>query len=44
MIQVDLHRKMMEKHALDTDDIRAHLDEVVLMHEHLSGMGSCAAR
>jgi len=23
----------------NTDDIRAHLDEVVLMHEHLSGMG-----
>ena len=39
MIQVDLHRKMMEKQALDADDIRAHLDEMVLMHEWLSGMG-----
>src|SRR5882724_4446419 len=30
---------MMEKRALDADDIRAHLDEMVLMHERLSGMG-----
>src|SRR5882724_9267925 len=30
---------MMEKRALDADDIRAHLDEMVLMHKRLSGMG-----
>src|SRR5882724_8863717 len=30
---------MMEKRALDADDIRAHLDEMVLMHKRLSRMG-----
>jgi len=30
---------MMEKCDLDSDDIQAHLDEVVLMHECLSRMG-----
>src|SRR5882672_1152324 len=39
MVQVDLRRKMMEKRAMDADDIRAHLDEMALMHERLSGMG-----
>jgi len=39
MIQVDLRRKMMEKRASDADDIRAHLDEMALMHECLNRMG-----
>ena len=39
MVQVNLHLKMMEKCASDSDDIQAHLDEVVLMHECLSRMG-----
>src|SRR5882724_5363517 len=39
MVQVDLCQKMMEKCALDTNDIQAHLDEVALMHECLSRMG-----
>src|SRR5882724_11063723 len=28
MIQVDLHRKMMEKQAADSNNIQAHLDEI----------------
>jgi len=39
MVQVDLRCKMMEKRATDTDDIQAHLDDMALMHEHLSGIG-----
>ena len=39
MIQVDLHCRMMEKRIKETDDVRAHLDEMALMHEHLSSMG-----
>jgi len=33
MIQVELCGKMMEKQASDANDIQAHLDEMVLMHE-----------
>ena len=33
MMQVDLHRRMMEKQAKETDDIWAHLDYIVLMYE-----------
>src|SRR5882724_4242701 len=40
MIQIDLHCKMMEKRAADSDDIRAYLDEIALMHEFLSSMGA----
>jgi len=32
MIQVDLCWKMMEKQALDANDIQAHLNEMALMH------------
>ena len=39
MIQIDLCHKMMEKQATNSDDIRAHLDEMALMCECLSGMG-----
>src|SRR5882672_11493710 len=39
MVQVDLRCKMMEKRASETDDIRAHLDDMALSHERLSGMG-----
>src|SRR5882724_6468830 len=28
MIQIDLHRKMMEKQATDSDNIQAHLDKM----------------
>jgi len=33
MMQVDLCRRMMEKQAKETDDIRAHLDDMALMYE-----------
>src|SRR5882672_2206209 len=39
MVQVDLCRKMMEKWVTEMDDIHAHLDDMALLHEHLSGMG-----
>jgi len=40
MVQVDLHCHMMEKCATEMDDIHAHLDEMALSHECLSGMGA----
>src|SRR5882724_7390503 len=40
MAQVDLHQRMMEKQVSKTDDIHAHLDDMVLSYEHLSGMGA----
>jgi len=39
MVQVDLRHKMMEKRVSKMDDIRVHLDDMALSHEHLSGMG-----
>ena len=39
MVQVDLCCRMMEKWVSETDDIHAHLDNMALSHEHLSGMG-----
>jgi len=33
MMQVDLRRRMTEKRAKETDDIWAHLDDMVLMYE-----------
>ena len=38
-VQVDLCHRTMEKWVSETDDIRAHLDDMALSHEHLSGMG-----
>ena len=40
MAQVDLCQKMMEKQVSKMDDICAHLDDMVLSYEHLSGMGA----
>src|SRR5882724_72987 len=37
MMRVDLCRRMMEKRAKETDDIWAHLDDMALMYERLSG-------
>jgi len=39
MVQVDLCCRMMEKWVSEMDDIRAHLDNMALLHQHLSGMG-----
>jgi len=39
MVQVDLCCRMMEKRVSEMDDIRAHLDDMALLHERLSGMG-----
>jgi len=39
MVQVDLHHRMMEKQVSEMDDIHAHLDDMALSHEQLSGMG-----
>src|SRR5882724_9433439 len=39
MVQVDLCRRMMEKHMSETDDIRDHLNDMALSYEHLSSMG-----
>jgi len=39
MVQVDLCCHMMEKCMSETDDICAHLDDMALSYERLSGMG-----
>ena len=39
MVQVDLHCGKMEKWVPKTDNIHAHLSDMALLHEHLSGMG-----
>jgi len=40
MVQVDLHPRMMGKWVSEMDDICAHLNDMALSHEHLSGMGT----
>jgi len=39
MAQVNLFQRMMEQHIQDTDNIRAHLNDMALLYEHLSSMG-----
>ena len=39
MTQVNLCQRMMERQVQETDDICAHLNEMALLYEHLSGMG-----
>ena len=39
MAQVNLHQRMMERQVQETDNIHAHLDEMALSYECLSGMG-----
>ena len=36
---MDLCCRMMEKQVSEMDDIHAHLDDMALSHEQLSGMG-----
>ena len=40
MVQVDLCRRMMERHVLEMDNICTHLDDMALSYECLSGMGA----
>ena len=39
MAQVDLCQRMMERWVQEMDDIHTHLNEMVLLYEHLIGMG-----
>ena len=44
MVQVDLHKRMMQKKASEEDDIPAHLDAIRLLYEQLSSVSEPVKR